>query len=145
MPALRASHNGEAEERRAKSTPLKQKKLEWATRSHQFVQISIQIVFASFRLSAGAGEDVGEALLESEEGRLQPTVADGRQCHGDGEGYGVAEEVTSEAGVLMVDGVVADHESEDVEDVKAVGDAAEVYERAQLPDSPSTVHKTHVC
>ncbi len=95
-------------------------------------------------LSAGAREDVGEALFESEERRLEPTIAHGRQCHGKGKGYGVAQEITAEAGVLMVDGVVADHEPKDVEDVKAVGDASEVYEGAHQ-DSPSTVAKTCIC
>ena len=50
--------------------------------------------------AAGAGEDVGEALLEGEEGHLQPAVADGGKGDGDGEGNGVAEQVAPQAGVL---------------------------------------------
>ncbi len=71
---------------------------------------------------------MGEALLEVEEGRLKPAETDRRQGHGNGEAYRVAEQETAEAGVLMRDGEIADHESEDVEDVKAIGDASEVDE-----------------
>lgn len=72
--------------------------------------------------------DVGEALLEVEEGRFQPTVADGRQSDGDDETDRVSVQETAEAGTLMRDRIVAEHESEDVEDVQAVGDSAEVDE-----------------
>ena len=63
---------------------------------------------------------MAEALFESEEGRLKPAVADGGEDDRYGEGRGVAEEVASEAGVLVLDSVVAGHESDDVEDVESV-------------------------
>jgi hypothetical protein len=42
-------------------------------------------------LANGAGDDTGEALLQSEEGCFQTAIADGREYHGYGEGYGVAQ------------------------------------------------------
>lgn len=67
--------------------------------------------YGRFLLNAGTGEHAGEALLQGEEVRLKPTVADGRQCHRDGESYSVAEEVAPQTRLLIVDRVVANHET----------------------------------
>src|SRR6266540_17528 len=86
--------------------------------------------------ASGTGEDVGEALLEVEERSLNPAVAEGGKAGRDGKGSRHAEEIASQARGLMGNGVVGDHQAEDVEDVKTIGNAPQIHERPSpyLPD-----------